>query len=249
MATKDRVTALDRLRSVLGFLIGIFGALAILGVFFKIIKYEFLGIGWETFMVAGFIGEALAFVVMGIFELFGAFQRNKEVVVEDERAHMLAPEPLSQEQMNAVLRERMEEVADEVTASFRTMMQDLTRSYHQVLGESIRGDLDEIVSSMAQETQRFGDEMRALGEEMGRAQHAVHGMRGELDKVVTGDLANDAERLGSGMKRLGGEMEHAGSAVERIRADLDEMATRFRGFNSPHPSTNGVSDHKIRQVS
>ena len=249
MAAKERVTFVDRLRSVLGFLIGIFGALAILGVFFKIIKYEFLGFGWETFMVAGFIGEAAAFVVMGLFELFGAFQRNKSVVEDDESAHMLAPDSLSQEQMNAVLRQRMEDVADEVTGSFRTMMQDLTSSYHKVLGESVREDLDQIVASMAQETQRFGDEMRALGEEMGRAQHAVHGMRNELDKVVTGDLASDAERLGTGMKRLGGEMEHAGSSVERIRGDLEEMAARFRGFNTPHPSTNGISDHKIKRVS
>lgn len=248
MAAKEKVTFVDRLRSILGFLIGIFGALAILGVFFKIIKYEFLGLGWETFMVAGFIGEAAAFVVMGVFELFGAFQRNKGVV-EDERAHMLAPDSLSQEQMNAMLRQRMEDVADEVTGSFRAMMQDLTNSYHKVLGESVRGDLDQIVASMAQETQRFGDGMRALGEEMERAQHAVHGMRNELDKVVTGDLAADAERLGTGMKRLGGEMEHAGSSVERIRADLDEMATRFRGFNAPHPSTNGIADHKIKRVS
>ena len=249
MATKEKVTFLDRLRSVLGFFIGIFGALAILGVFFKIIKYEFMGVGWETFMIAGFIGEAAAFVIMGVFELFGAFERNKGAVVEDGRAHMLAPDTLSQEQMNAVLRQRMEDVADEVTGSFRTMMQDLTSSYHKVLGESVRGDLDQIVTSMAQETQRFGDEMRALGEEMGRAQHAVHGMRNELDKVATGDLAHDAERLGTGMKRLGGEMEHAGSSVERIRADLDEMASRFRGFNTPRSSTNGVADHQIQRVS
>ena len=248
MAAKERVTFMDRLRSVLGFLIGIFGALAILGVFFKIIKYEFLGFGWEEFMIAGFIGEAAAFVIMGVFELFGAFGRNKEMVTE-EQAHPLAPDTLSQEQMNAVLRERMEDVANEVTSSFRTMMQDLTQSYQQVLGESVRGDLDQIVTSMASETQRFGDEMRALGDEMGRAQKAVQGMRGELDKVVTGDLATDAERLGNGMKHLGGEMEHAGASVERIRADLDEMATRFRGFNAPRPSSNGMADHKIKRVS
>ena len=65
MATKRSEAILARITKVLGFFIGIFGALAILGVFFKILKYP----NWELFMQLGFIGEAAAFVIMGCLEL------------------------------------------------------------------------------------------------------------------------------------------------------------------------------------
>src|SRR6056297_133147 len=72
MATAKQEAVLERIKKVLGFFIGIFGALAILGVFFKILKYP----NWELFMQLGFIGEAAAFVIMGSLELGQAFMMD-----------------------------------------------------------------------------------------------------------------------------------------------------------------------------
>jgi hypothetical protein len=79
---------------------------------------------------------------------------------------------------------------------------------------------------------------------MKQARVAVQNMRSKLDEVATGDLAEDAERLGEGMSSLGSEMESAGGAVQEMRNDLDEMLRRFRQFNDPQVTPNGVSEKK-----
>ena len=56
MMSAHHSTRISRLSGVLGFFIGIFGAMAILGVFFKILKLPY----FEIFMVIGFVGEAVA---------------------------------------------------------------------------------------------------------------------------------------------------------------------------------------------
>ena len=90
MATTQQVPRLSRLSGILGFFIGIFGAMAILGVFFKILKLPYFVI----FMVIGFVGEAAAFVIMGVFSLIGSFSAKK---YEDLSATPTTPSVAQQE--------------------------------------------------------------------------------------------------------------------------------------------------------
>lgn len=215
MATARQKAILERITKVLGFFIGIFGALAILGVFFKILKYP----NWELFMQLGFIGEAAAFVIMGSLELGQAFMMDTP-----EKGEEPAPSAggASGEPVDA---------GTPVRASARKMIE-----------KKVNDDLNVMMGALGKEIKQFGGEIHEMVGEMKQARVAVQDMRTKLDDVATGDLAEDAERLGKGMNSLGAEMENAGSAVEEMRNDLDEMLSRFRQFNDPQVTPNGLSE-------
>jgi hypothetical protein len=213
MATPRQEAILERITKVLGFFIGIFGALAILGVFFKILKYP----NWELFMQLGFIGEAAAFVIMGSLELGQAFMMDTPEKGEAPASAEGGGEPV--------------EAGTPVRASARKMIE-----------KKVNDDLNVMMGALGKEIKQFGGEIHEMVGEMKQARVAVQDMRTKLNEVATGDLAEDAERLGEGMNSLGAEMENAGSAVEEMRSDLDEMLRRFRQFNDPQVTPNGVSE-------
>ncbi len=219
MTAAHQSTRILRLNGILGFFIGIFGAMAILGVFFKILKLPH----FEIFMVIGFVGEAAAFVIMGVFSLVGSFSAKKY----DNLVAPLAPAPLPQPQQ--------ETPEAEVRASFRALLE-----------QQVSDDVNKMMETLAQEIGHLGSEIQQVGGELERARHSIHTMRQELDRVASGDLAGDAERLGRGMQVLGTEMSQAGDTVERMRADLEDMAHRFRHFNEP--PTRDVAEGKIKKM-
>jgi len=214
MATPKQEAVLERIKKVLGFFIGIFGSLAILGVFFKILKYP----NWELFMQLGFIGEAATFVIMGSLELGQAF------LIE-------VPEDGAQEPSAGGGSGEAVDPGTPVRASARKMIE-----------KKVNDDLNVMMGALGKEIKQFGGEIHEMVGEMKQARVAVQDMRSKLDEVATGDLAEDAERLGKGMSSLGAEMENAGGAVQEMRNDLDEMLRRFRQFNDPGVTPNGVSD-------
>lgn len=218
MATPKQEAVLERIKKVLGFFIGIFGSLAILGVFFKILKYP----NWELFMQLGFIGEAATFVIMGSLELGQAFliEMPGDEAQEDSPVEGGgAGEPV--------------EAGTPVRASARKMIE-----------KKVNDDLNVMMGALGKEVKQFGGEIHEMVGEMKQARVAVQDMRSKLDDVATGELAEDAERLGKGMNSLGAEMESAGGAVQEMRNDLDEMLRRFKQFNDPQVTPNGVSEKK-----
>lgn len=203
-------------RRILGFLIGLFGAAAILGVFFKIIKWDH----YEIFMVVGFIGEAAAFVVMGLLELFSPSSEKGEA---PEKAPDAAP-------VDTVARE----AADEVVA-------ELTTTMHRMVEEQVNENLSRMMLALARTTKQFSSDMHALGNEMQEARQTIEEMRGELEHVVTDELERDAEALGHGMRQLSSSVASTGALVETMQADLERMSRHFSGFNHPPSPTTDPS--------
>jgi methyl-accepting chemotaxis protein len=111
-----------------------------------------------------------------------------------------------------------------------------------MIEKRVNDDLNVMMGALGKEIKQFGGEIHEMVGEMKQARVAVQNMRTKLDEVATGDLAEDAERLGQGMNSLGSEMENAGGAVQEMRNDLDEMLRRFRQFNDPQVTPNGVSE-------
>jgi hypothetical protein len=217
MATAKQEAVLERIKKVLGFFIGIFGALAILGVFFKILKYP----NWELFMQLGFVGEAATFVIMGALELGQAFMIEVPSGDEEEGGASSTAESKGAAEASGT----------PVRASARKMIE-----------KKVNDDLNVMMGALGKEIKQFGGEIHEMVGEMKQARVAVQDMRTKLNEVATGDLAEDAQRLGEGMNSLGTEMQNAGGAVEEMRDDLDEMLRRFRQFNDPQVTPNGVSD-------
>lgn len=216
-----------RVNGILGLFIGLFGALAILGVFFKIAKYP----NYEVFMAIGFFGEAAAFVIMGVVALVTGFSAKGEAPA---RSGALASG-------DADLDAAMRESAEEFREMLRAASEDYRASMKVMLQDHLGGDLEALARSVEEDVQHFGAGMRGLGSEMERARSAVRAMSAEMESVATGTLADDAELLGRGMRQLSEGMAEAGSTVDRMRADLNEMAARFHAFNgSQRPSENGI---------
>ncbi len=218
MATAKQEAILERIKKILGFFIGIFGSLAILGVFFKILKYP----NWELFMQLGFIGEAATFVIMGALEMGQAFMIEIPSGNEEE---------IKDSAESAQSGRAAEASGAPVKASARKMIE-----------KKVNDDLNVMMGALGKEIKQFGGEIHEMVGEMKQARVAVQDMRSKLDEVASGTLAEDAERLGKGMSSLGTEMENAGGAVQEMRDDLDEMLRRFRQFNDPQVTPNGVSD-------
>lgn len=220
MANSQKEYILELTTKVLGFFIGIFGAAAILGVFFKIWDNPAAEPYADTFMVVGFLGEAGAFIIMGMLELVQAF--FMEPYEETEEGKKAAQGAASAAVVQAAQ-------GPAPSASARKMME-----------KKVNDDLNVMMSALGKEIKQFGGEIHDMAGEMKRARVAVKDMRTKLSEVASGELAEDASRLGEGMRTLGNEMEGAGSTVEDMRSDLDEMLSRFRTFNAPNKG-NGKS--------
>ena len=173
-----------RLKGILAFCIGIFGALAILGVFFKILKLDY----YELFMKVGFLGEAAAFVTMGVFELIGSFAAR--------------PAPVGSEaavpaRSGTKVREMEARIKSEVDALFLALGEDAKRFQMEVraLGAEMelargtihrmRAELDQVASGrLAEDAGILGTGMSELGDEMRSAGSSVQRIRAELEDVA-----------------------------------------------------------------
>ena len=235
----DKSRFLRRANGILGLMIGIFGALAILGVFFKIAKYP----NYEIFMAIGFFGEAAAFVVMGLLALVTSFVNEGEAPkgALAFRADAGAEFDAALKDTASEFRGVLQEASERYLASMDAASGEFRESMQTMLREQLGANLEGVVQAVQGDVEAFGTEMRGLGGEMGRARDAVQAMSSKMEAVATGTLAEDAERLGTGMHQLSEGMAEAGASVDRMRNDLNEMATRFRAFNGPaRMSENGV---------
>lgn len=238
MAARKSSKLLKRVNGILGLFIGIFGALAILGVFFKIAKYP----NYELFMAIGFFGEAAAFVIMGLVAFFTGFSS----VGDDEgpSGSSLAFSADAGAEFEAALRDtasEFREVLQTASESYRASMDaassEFRESMQAMLRDNLSTDLEGVALTVKEDVQHFGEEMRGLGGEMARARGAVQAMSAEMESVATGTLADDVEMLGTGMRQLSEGMSDAGATVDRMRADLNEMATRFHAFNGTYKAS------------
>lgn len=246
MAASSRSSLLRRTTHILGFFIGVFGALAILGVFFKITGDSFWGISYEVFMKAGFMGEAGAFIIMGGLELISAFYLSDESDEEDDdgvaqageapvaSVHRMMDEATG-ERLEAVMTELVREVQGfgrEIRAMSETMNEARTaaESMRAELEAAGGGQLTEETKMLSRNVQRLSQKLGEAGGDMERVQAVVQQLRVALGKTQASDLADDAERFGQGMKHLSdevhqmsGEMRPARAAMRAMRKELERV--------------------------
>ena len=248
--------------AAVGLMVGIFGALAIIGVLMKVAKFP----NWETFMAIGFIGEAAAFVIMGVMAAIGAFEQREyieEVVgpVNGEVGFSGYGSPEYADELHTAIKEQVRtevsrimgslgEDLEAVSSRFGEDSASFTREFRQMLMEQVApqmaNDLGQLTHQMSQamgalgeDVQRVTDEMRGMSSEMEQARGAVGTMREQLLASANGNLPEDAAKLGNGMRALSEEMSAAGNAAETIRDEMEQMVNRFRSFNAGGAIGNG----------
>ncbi len=241
---KKNRSFLSYLTPVLEFMIGIFGAMAIIGVFFKIQEYP----NYEFYMQVGFLGEAAAFIIMGVFALLGGFfGRDRDVVEEDGRAASASGEvtasfrKVMDEKMNASLDAAMQSLNDEVhrfggeMRAIGAEMEQTRGSVRQMRGEMNRmgeqGFADD-AALLGESIKHMSGEMHAMGSQMERSRAAVEQAHAVLAQMADGDLAADAEKFEEGMRVLGAEVHEMGAemgparrAIQGMRDELDRVVS------------------------
>jgi hypothetical protein len=178
---------LGKVKGILGFCIGIFGAMAILGVFFKIMKLD----NYELFMKIGFIGEAAAFVTMGILELLASFRGSdqSESPSAGLTSHDLLPSNFGKAvdaKLDAKLDEMLVHFATDIDR-FRVEMNALSGeiSHSRAAVSGMRSHLEQVsTADLAGDADRMGKGMAILGTEMASAGHAVESMRSDLELLA-----------------------------------------------------------------
>lgn len=176
-----------RIRGVLAFFIGIFGALAILGVFFKIMKVG----NYELFMKVGFVGEAGAFIVMGVLELITSWFQNPESssIAESSSGHTPMPSNLTA-MLDAKLDSKLDVLLTHLAGDIENFRQEMTTlsgelSHSAGAVRNMRAQLESVASAdLAHDAQVLGQGMAQLSSEMAGAGSAVEAMRSDLEFMV-----------------------------------------------------------------
>ena len=251
-----------KIQGIISLFVGIFGAIAIFGVLAKVAKFG----NWEPIMMVGFIGEALAFLVMGAVALWNGF-KFKEYVTEEEAFESTQVgftgygSPEYADELHTAIKEQVRtevsrimgslgEDLEAVSSRFGEDSASFTREFRQMLMEQVApqmaNDLGQLTHQMSQamgalgeDVQRVTDEMRGMSSEMEQARGAVGTMREQLLASANGNLPEDAAKLGNGMRALSEEMSAAGNAAETIRDEMEQMVNRFRSFNAGGAIGNG----------
>ena len=268
MAEAMQSARMARINGIVGLLVGVFGAIAIIGVLAKVAKLP----NWEPIMMVGFLGEAAAFLIMGVIAFVSARQQAKYAEefgvagpTEGEVMSTGYGSPEYAEELHTAIKEQVKtevsrimgtigEDLEAVSARFGEDSANFSNEFRQMLMEQvapqIATDLGQLTHQMSsamgalgEDVQRVTDEMRGMSAEMEQARGAVGTMREQLLASANGNLPEDAAKLGNGMRSLSNEMEAAGSAAETIRDEMEQMVNRFRSFNAGASLANGQAAH------
>jgi predicted nucleic acid-binding Zn-ribbon protein len=223
------------------FFVGIFGAMAIIGVFFKIQQYP----GSEIFMILGFMGEAAAFVVMGSLALLTHFFGADAAAGEEEAAAtgQAAIRNVMEERLGDELEPVMESMAQEVER-FGEQMSEMssemarTRSaldqMHEALGEAADGRLAERAHALGDRMEEMHAQLQQSGAKIEGAYAALEQMEAGLSRAADGTLPEDAERLEKSMKALGNEVQAMSGEMGPARAAVEHMCGQLEQVTSGH---------------
>lgn len=227
---------LERRWSLTHFLVGIFGAMAILGVMAKIFNFEteifgFL-ITWKPVVFIGFIGEALVFILMGMM------REMQYVPVDDEEASPGASngeldDGLSSELQNA------EETLTEETERLAQQIQEIRRDLSGQI--AVLEEFNELRKNLKQASGRLSDHSEMLGSSMDDLQNLY-----EAQTSMVQSVEKVQKTLSKESKGLGDEIAETRKAMRTLRTQFTQAARRFEQFNAPAPEasadhTNNVS--------
>jgi methyl-accepting chemotaxis protein len=223
---------LERKRSITQLFIGVFGAMAILGVMAKIFTFEAEIFGylvtWKPVVLVGFMGEALVFILMGTM-------REMRYVPEDRDEPQSSSKHGDPEKANGfdselkAAEEKLTEETQRLAQQVREMRKDLSGQI-TVLEEfnQLRSALESATDGLSEHS----DALETSMEDLGSLYQAQTSMVQSVEEVQ--------KQLSEESKGLGDEIEETREAMEILRREFAEAARRFQQFNAP-PSEDGHS--------
>lgn len=221
---------LERKRSITQLFIGVFGALAILGVMAKIFTFEAEVFGylitWKPVVLIGFMGEALVFVLMGTMREMRYVPDDEDVSQDSSEDVALEDDDGFDSELKAA-EEKLTEETQHLAQQVREMRKDLSGQI------TVLEEFNQLRSTLQKASDSLSEHSDALESSMGDL--------GSLYKAQTSMVKSVEEvqkQLSEESKGLGDEIEETRKAMQILRKEFAEAARRFEHFNAP-PSEKG----------
>ena len=235
MATPENYK-LERRWSLTHFLIGVFGATAILGVMAKIFTFEAEIFGylltWKPVVLVGFMGEALVFILMGMM-------REMQYVPADEEDDLSnSPSGAQGLEEETSLEPELKSADEELTQEAERLAQRI-RTLREELSQEI--DVLEQFSTLRRNLQEAGDSLSGHSEALGANMEDLQALY-DAQTSIAQSIEEVQTELSEESKGLGKDIAETREAMRALRDQFAQAARRFEQFNKPL-STNGHSEN------
>lgn len=230
---------LEKKWSATHFAIGVFGALAIVGVMAKIFNFEATVMGmvitWEPLVLIGFLGEAMVFIIMGMM-------REMKYVPADEDDAAAPPAEGATEVPEAVrqLGDHVGGAAEQLTQEAERLAEEMQTIRVALAGQNdVYEELNKLRGRISKATSGLNEMTKVLEDEVNRSDGAmkvgvsfseeVEQLRGSLRKA--GDsLMGQTEALDANVQdlnRLYEKQVPMASAIATIRKELTQESDKL----------------------
>ena len=236
---------LERKWSLTHFLIGVFGATAILGVMAKIFSFETEIFGylltWKPVVLVGFMGEALVFILMGMM------REMRYVPADEEDAQSPSAQTDGEDPKRAPVPE-LESAEEELTREAERLAQKI-----QTIRESLAEELDvlEQFNTLRDNLEEAGDNLSAHSEALGTNMEDLQALY-EAQMSIAQSIESVQRELSEESEGLSEEIAETRKAMRTLREQFAQAARRFEQFNQPlsadEPSSNGRDETVTRSL-
>jgi methyl-accepting chemotaxis protein len=220
---------LERRWSLTHFLIGVFGAMAIIGVMAKIFTFEAEIFGylitWKPIAIVGFLGEAFVFILMGMMREFRYVPVDEDTQEENSsKGPAAGPGAARTSEWNEAeheLTQEAERLAQQIRDARETLAEEI-----DVLQQfrTLREDLQEAGDNLSSHSEALGTNMEDL-----QALYDTQTSLAQLTDELQQELADES-------KGLGEEIAETREAMRALRDQFNQAARRFEQFNGSLPS-------------
>ena len=226
MATPENYK-LERRWSLTHFLIGVFGATAILGVMAKIFTFEAEIFGylltWKPVVLVGFMGEALVFILMGMM-------REMQYVPADEEDDLSnSPSGAKGLEEETSLEPELKSADEELTQEAERLAQRI-RTLREELSQEI--DVLEQFSTLRRNLQEAGDSLSGHSEALGANMEDLQALY-DAQASIAQSIEEVQTELSEESKGLGKDIAETREAMRALRDQFAQAARRFEQFNKP----------------
>jgi methyl-accepting chemotaxis protein len=218
---------LEQRWSLTHFLIGVFGATAILGVMAKIFTFEAEIFGylltWRPIVLIGFTGEALVFILMGMM-------REMQYVPADEEDDLSnSPSGAQGLEEETSLEPELKSADEELTREAERLAQRI-RTLREELSQEI--DVLEQFSTLRRNLQEAGDNLSGHSEALGANMEDLQALY-DAQASIAQSIEEVQTELSEESKGLGKDIAETREAMRALRDQFAQAARRFEQFNKP----------------
>lgn len=222
---------LERRWSLTHFLIGVFGATAILGVMAKIFTFEAEVFGylvtWKPMVLVGFMGEAFVFILMGMMR-----ELQYVPVAEEEEPSREASAGSEGSTNGEALESELKSAEQQLTQEAKRLARKI-QAVREELAEQI--DVLEQLGVLRRTLREASDTLSNHSDVLGANMEDLQALYKTQTSMVQ-SIEDAQKELSEEFEGLGDDVEETREAMRALRSQFTKAARRLEQFNEPYPT-------------